>query len=102
MGVSVWELLWTQAWSGSPVYLMAGFLQGLWLHRSGFDPGPAAAGALASTALAILLAVVLWGRVFAGLGAGVMAWDVLNIPAAVASILVYPATAPLIRHGFGK
>lgn len=100
MSVSIGQLLWTQAWSGAPVYLMAIVGQALWLHRAGFRPAGIVAGAMMSAVLTVLLGVILWGRVFAGMGADIMLWDVLNLPAAVAAAVVFPLVTGLIVSGF--
>lgn len=100
MTISLTDLLWTQTWSGAPLYLMAAVAQGLWLHRRGFDLAAIAATAMLSTLLAVLLGVVLWGRIFTGPEAGIMLWEVINLPGAIATAVVFPLVGVVVRFGF--
>lgn len=100
MTLTLTDLLWTQAWSGAPLYLMGAVAQGLWLHRRGFALGALAAAAVLSTALAVLMGVVLWGRLFAGAGAEIMLWEVVNLPGAVAAAIAFPLVGVVVAYGF--
>ena len=97
--MGLWQLLWTLAWSGAPITLMAMVLQGIWLHQFGRFSLPAVVATAGFSAILSLLAgLVLWGRVFAG--SNIMAWEVINLPAVLACVLVFPAVGLLVRFGF--
>lgn len=93
------ELFWTQAWSGSPLYVLACLAQGLWLHqRAGLGLSGLIATGCLSTLLTILAGVVLWGRLFAG--ESIMLWQAVNLPALCACALIYPIITVLVQFGF--
>lgn len=97
--LSLTELLWTQTWSGAPLYVLAILAQGLWLHQSGRISLPAVAcSAVFSAGLSILAGVIIWGRFFGG--QDIMLWQLLNIPAIFACFLVFPLVGLLVRIGF--
>lgn len=98
MGIA--ELLWTQAWSGAPLYVLGMLAQGFWLHRrgTGFSLTPILATGAFSTALTILTGVVIWGRFFTG--ESIMLWQAVNLPALLASLVIYPAVGALVYAGF--
>lgn len=91
-------LIWVQAWSGAPVYVLAALAQGIALHRLGFALAPIAGTALLSTGLSILAGVVLWGRLL--VGSEVLLWNVLNLPALIAAGLLFPLVGLLIGLAF--
>jgi len=95
------ELAWTQAWSGSPLYVMAIAAQGFWLHQHArFGFATLSGIAVLSTGLTLLASIILWGRFFAG--ESIMLWQVVNLPALIACLLIYPVVAVLIRFGFSE
>lgn len=99
MSITLTELLWTQAWSGVPIYLLAAVGQALWLHhRSDFGPAALVAIAVFSTGLAILAGVVIWGRVFGPVD--IMLYGMINIPAVIASLILFPVVGWLCLTGF--
>lgn len=95
------ELLWTQAWSGAPLYVLAMLAQGLWLYQSGhFRLTAVLATGLFSVTLTILAGVVLWGRLFGG--QDIMLWQIINLPALLACFIIFPIVAFLVRLGFSQ
>lgn len=95
------EIIWTLAWSGSPLYVLALSAQGVWLHQSGrFSLAAVAATALFSVALTILAGVVIWGRFFGP--QDIMLWQVINLPALLACLVVFPVVGILVRIGFAR
>lgn len=93
-------LAWLQAWSGAPLYLVASVLQGLWLHRRGYALTGIVATALLTSALTVLAGLVIWGRYLAGID--IMLWDAVNLPALIATIIVFPVVTALIAFGFAN
>lgn len=84
------------------MYVMGMLAQGLWMHRghAGFALGSILATGVFSTALTVLAGVVVWGRFFTG--ESIMLWQAINLPAFIASVLVYPTVGALVYTGFSK
>lgn len=96
------EILWTLFWSGSPIYVLGIVGQGLWLHQRASDFNALAifASVTFSTLLTLLAGLVIWGQFFAGVQ--IMLWQVINLPALIASVCVYPIVTSLIIFGFSS
>jgi len=99
MTIGFTELAWTLLWSGAPIYLAAGALQGFALHRGGLAPSAIIATIGLSVVLTVLAGVVIWGRVFGP--TEIMAWGFFNMPAAFASLIMFPLVGGMIYASFG-
>lgn len=91
-------IAWVQAWSGAPLYLMAAVLQGIWLHRHGFMLAGIMATAVFTTTLTILASLIVWDRYLSGIE--IMLWNTVNLPALIATCIVFPVVTVLIIFGF--
>lgn len=90
-------ILLLQTISGAPIYLIAAVIQGIFLHSRGYSAAGAIATALLTIALAVVASVLIWNRFMMGIP--IMLWNTVNVPALVASVLVFPVVALLIIAG---
>lgn len=88
-----------QTITGGPIYMLAGVLQGIFLHYHGYSAVAAVATALLTTALTICASVLIWSQLTVGVP---IMWGAVNLPALVASVILYPLVTLVIAVGFIK
>lgn len=96
-------LLVIQALFGAPIYLIAGALQGIWLHSRGQSVAAVISTALLTTALTVVAGALIWRHYL--LGTEIMLWNTVNLPALIATAIVFPTITVLITvafTGFGR